>query len=183
VSGADPTRDSRARLDSDPRDVCPVCRAWLLLRGDGIEACADPQCKAAHGVRLRVEGERRVVEVCDATGEVWRAPEAGAPAKRFQVVADLAREGKITAEQARQLLEMPALDADQLQRALELMLHPVTVVRGDAAPDPLSPEERAQRTRLAWWADLTDSERAELINLCCYTCGALNPSCRCGDDS
>lgn len=49
-----PFDDCRAKPDSNPHDVCPVCRAYLLLRSiDGkLRACADPQCKAAHGLRL-----------------------------------------------------------------------------------------------------------------------------------
>lgn len=53
------------------------------------------------------------------------------PAGRFSLVADLAREGKITADQARLLLEMPTLSPEQLQRVLNLMLHPVTFVRDE----------------------------------------------------
>jgi|KBSMisStandDraft_5_1062788.scaffolds.fasta_scaffold842900_2 hypothetical protein len=67
-----PFDDCRARPDSDPRDVCPVCRAWLLLRAEGgpeagLEACADPLCKAAHGVRVR-----QGLEVRSADGSLWR---------------------------------------------------------------------------------------------------------------
>lgn len=275
MSGADPTRDCRAKPDSDPRDVCPVCRAWLLLReralpwasggpATGLEACADPRCEAAHGVRRCLDG---AIEVRDAAGG-WSAPMAPlaepeaaspdwaefrrlqqladaaakanaalerigeqarqriveltaglrealdawydrvldgdvpmrerlyrladraeaetpaggeiTPAARFQVVADLAREGKITTEQARTLLEMPGMDAKQIHRAVHLMLHPVTLVRPAVEIPP--PDERARRTQLAWWTDLIDEQREALIRLCCYTCGALNPSCRCGDD-
>lgn len=123
-----PLDDCRARLDSEPRDVCRVCNTYLLLRKiggpeAGLEACANPLCKAAHGVRC-VDG---VLEVRDATGETWRAA-----AETF---------------------------------------------------DLLPSDERARRTRLAWWADLTDEHRVALIGQCCRSCGKLDPSCRCGDDS
>ena len=39
------------------------------------------------------------------------------------------------------------------------------------------PEERARRTRLAWWARLTDEQRKELIDSVCTGCGSLNRRC------
>lgn len=59
---------------------------------------------------------------------------AATPAGRISLIFDLAREGKITADQARQLLEVPAVDAEQLRRAMELLLNPAVLVEERTKP-------------------------------------------------
>lgn len=39
------------------------------------------------------------------------------------------------------------------------------------------------RAREATWRVLSDEQRLSLIGQCCTSCGKLDPSCRCGDDS
>lgn len=109
-----------ARHDTDASAVaCAQCLTDELL--------ADPEALLA--VALTVEQAR------SAAASATDVPEA--IAGRLSLVADLAREGKITTEQARQLLEMPGMDTQQIHRAVHMMLHPMTVVHPAEHMPPL----------------------------------------------